>query len=56
MHTFKSNILTCAAILATTLAGTAGAQTSVTTKTVSTPDITITRLDSLTLHTGKKGP
>lgn len=56
MRISKSIVLAGAALLATTTTGTAGAQTSVTTKTVSTPDITITRVDSVTLQTGKRVP
>lgn len=56
MRMSLSSALAGAAILGAALAGTAGAQTSVTTKTVSTPEATITNVETVTLKTGKKVP
>src|SRR5689334_3069291 len=51
-----SSALAGAAILGAALAGPAAAQTSVTTKTVSTPEATVTQVETVTLKTGKKVP
>ena len=56
MHMSVSSALIGAAILGVALAGPAAAQTSVTTKTVSTPEATITHVETVTLKTGKKVP
>ena len=56
MRMSLSSALAGAAILGVVLAGPAAAQTSVTTKTVSTPEATITHVETVTLKTGKKVP
>src|SRR4051812_15617135 len=56
MHKTIRTALLGAAALGAVLASTLGAQTSVTTKVVSTPDVTVTRVDSVTLSSGKRVP